>query len=135
MTWRVLVVDDDPQIRDALERALSRVGYEVLTAEGGDSAYAILAGSPVDAVLLDLLMPHLPGDALFLAILRRWPRLKSRVVLMSGHPEASHREWPEELKACPLLVKPFRLRELYAAVAAVLPAEESRPLKRNHGQG
>lgn len=133
MTWRVLVVDDDPQIRDALDRALTRAGYQVLCAEGGDSAYAILSSTPVDIVLLDLIMPQLPGDALFLAIIRRWPTLRSHVILMTTDADVPNREWPEELKSCPLLTKPFRLHELYRAVESVAPAEEPLPRKRSNG--
>ena len=59
MTHRVLVVDDEPQIRSALERALRRNGYEAITVASGESAYAVLADMSVDAILVDLILPQL----------------------------------------------------------------------------
>ncbi len=133
MTWRVLVVDDEPQLRSSLERALRRVGYEVLSAAGSDSAYAILSQSKVDVLLLDLRMPQVSGETLFLAVIRRWPALIGRVILMSGDPYAMQVDWPPELQACPFLVKPFGLDELYSVIGKVLPAE-GLGLRRHPGQ-
>lgn len=133
MTWRVLVVDDEPQVRSSLERALRHVGYEALSAADSDSAYIILSQSKVDVLLLDLRMPQVSGETLFLAVIRRWPSLIGRVILMSGHPDAKRADWPPELQACPLLAKPFGLEELYSAIGKVLPAEDLR-LRRHPGQ-
>jgi DNA-binding NtrC family response regulator len=134
MNRRVLIVDDDPQIRNALELALVREGYEVITADGGDSAYAVLSDTPVDVILLDLSMPQLPGDALFLAIVRRWPGLARRVILMTGDSDPDSADWPDELKACPILAKPFRLQDLYTAVQSALPEDEVPPLRHSNGK-
>ena len=124
MMVRVLVVDDEPQVRSAVERALRRAGYEVLCASSGDSAYGILSDAQVDAILLDLLMPQMGGDALFLAFVRRWPYLIGRVILMSGHPDLDREHWPPELHACPVLEKPFRLEELYRVLEEVIGGTE-----------
>ena len=132
MNHRVLVVDDEPQVRVAMERALRHVGYDVLTASSGESAYAMLAEERVDGVLLDLSMPQLSGDAVFLAIVRRWPELADRVILMSGYPDPLQDHWPAELRACRTLEKPFSLDELYRVVSEVVkrPGGERR---RSHG--
>jgi two-component system response regulator MprA len=58
---RVLVVDDEPQFRRALERALKLEGYEVDVAGNGVEALKTLADGPADAVVLDVLMPKLDG--------------------------------------------------------------------------
>ena len=58
---RVLVVDDEPQFRRALERALKLEGYEVEVAANGVEALRTLADGPADAVVLDVLMPKLDG--------------------------------------------------------------------------
>ncbi|MEP6571076.1 MAG: response regulator [Gemmatimonadota bacterium] len=130
MKRRILVVDDDAQIRHALIRALERQQYEVISAAGGDSAYAVLSETHVDLVLLDLVMPQMSGDALFLAIIRRWPALRGRVILISGDIHSSRDQWPAELKACRVLEKPFGLAELYRAVELALIEEELPPFQQ-----
>lgn len=120
MTWRVLVIDDEPAVRHALERALRYFGYEVVSAAGGDSAYEILQHDRFDAVLLDIRMPLMSGDTLFLAIVRRWPALKEQIILMSGDPENAAEGWSSELRARPFLAKPFTLDTLQQSLRAVL---------------
>lgn len=132
---RVLVVDDEPAIRHALERALRRRGFEVVSASGGDSAYTLLSETPIDLVLLDVRMPQVSGDALFLAIVRRWPHLRDRVILMSGHPYAVEEDWPAELRHCPLLAKPFNLDLLFQTIDSVLRATAVEPPRRHNGHG
>ncbi|HXE56908.1 MAG TPA: response regulator [Gemmatimonadales bacterium] len=121
---RILLVDDEPAILGVLGRALARAGYQVDTASQADSAYAILGERAVDLVLLDLRLGQIRGDVLALAVLRRWPRLRGRIVLMSGDPDASD-GWPPELRACPVLAKPFPLDLLYRTIAATLHACEA----------
>jgi DNA-binding NtrC family response regulator len=133
MTPRVLVVDDEPQIRSALERALQRNGYEAITVASGESAYAVLADLSVDAILVDLILPQLSGSALALALIRRWPNLRGRLVFMSGDPGLAVAEWPEELQGCPVLVKPFQLDELMDTVASVMEQHRHPPLEASGG--
>src|SRR5499427_6599852 len=63
MAERVLIVDDDPVARRLVENMVSRLGYEVMTAEGGDAAVAALGapGARIDCMILDLVMPDLDG--------------------------------------------------------------------------
>ncbi len=132
MSTRLLVIDDEPSIRHALDRALRWCGYEVLLASGADSAYELLSETDVDLVLLDVRMPQMTGDTLYLALVRRWPRLRGRVVFMSGDPEHCRDEWPEELRRRPMLAKPFALKELESLIATVLSAQtESLPRQSN----
>jgi DNA-binding NtrC family response regulator len=131
---RVLVIDDDPMLRRIVGRMLSTVGYDALTACDATSAYAILAETRIDAVLLDLRMPDVPGDALFYAIVRRWPRLTGRIALMSGDVWEIEAEGPAELRACPMLAKPFGLGEL-AVLLARLTAGEGEDVRRQGSGG
>ena len=71
-------------------------------------------------MLLDLQLPQISGDAFFLALTRRWPRLLGRVVLMTGDPLPPRPDWPVELAGCPVLLKPFSLDTLLTTVSAVL---------------
>ena len=120
---RILVVDDEPALRRTLERALKHQ-YEVVSAADPHSAYQILGETSVDLVLLDLRLPHMAGDTFFLAVVRRWPRMLGRVILMSGDPLPPQPDWPVELAGCPVLHKPFSLDTLLQAVADVLTSAE-----------
>jgi two-component system, OmpR family, response regulator MprA len=119
MNRRVLIIDDEPALRQALERALKSFGYEAASAGDPQSAYLMLAEGSFDAVLLDLRLKQAMGDALYLAIVHQWPYLRGRVVVMSGDPWSAQHTWPPELLACPVLVKPFTLDNLAALIDRV----------------
>jgi DNA-binding NtrC family response regulator len=128
MSWRVLIIDDEPSVRHALERALRYFGYEVVSAAGGDSAYEILQHDRFDLILLDIRMPLMSGDTLFLAIIRRWPELRDRTILMSGDAGHTPEGWSAELRARPFLAKPFTLDTLRQSLESVLePLARPRP--------
>jgi DNA-binding NtrC family response regulator len=126
VTPRVLIVDDEPSLRRALDRALRGVGCEVVTAGDAHLAYQVLHETDVDLVLLDLHLPQMSGDTFFLALTRRWPRLAERIILMTGDcfPETGH--WPAELRGCPLLLKPFTIDVLRRTVLDMLEGPEDR---------
>jgi DNA-binding NtrC family response regulator len=124
MTARILIVDDEPALRRTLERALTAHSYEVVSVADPHSAYQMLDESSFDLVLLDLRLPQMAGDTFFLAIVRRWPRLLRRVILMSGDPWFKQPGWPVELVGCPVLHKPFSLETLIKTVGEVLAASE-----------
>ncbi|HTK41762.1 MAG TPA: response regulator [Gemmatimonadales bacterium] len=119
MTARVLIIDDETSLRQTLERALRSFGYEVDSAPDPLSAYHLLGDATYDVVLLDLRLRQAKGDALYLALVRQWPYLRGRVMLMSGDPWSAQDTWPPELVACPLLVKPFTLDTLAGLVARI----------------
>jgi DNA-binding response OmpR family regulator len=127
---RVLIVDDEPALRRTLARALESLQYEVLTAGDSHLAYTMLDEADVDLVLLDLHLPHLSGATLYLALVRRWPRLRGRIILMTGDPFVLEEDWPAELLACPLLPKPFTLSALAEIVRSVLADAEPGPDQR-----
>jgi two-component system, OmpR family, response regulator MprA len=115
---RLLVVDDDPDVRESLERALRYAGYSVTTAVHGADALDVLARSPVDLVVLDVLMPMLDGfDAC--------RRLRQRgdttpVLVLTARDTVDDRVAGLEAGADDYLVKPFALRELEARIRALL---------------
>jgi DNA-binding NtrC family response regulator len=124
VTARILVVDDEPALRRTLERALKGQAYEVVAVADPHSAYQILGESSFDLVLLDLRLPHMAGDTLFLAIVRRWPRLLGRVILMSGDASPPDPDWPVELAACPVLHKPFSLDTMLTTIRDALASAD-----------
>jgi DNA-binding NtrC family response regulator len=136
MTARILIVDDEPSLRRTLERALTSFQYKVVSVADPHSAYLMLDESRFDLVLLDLRLPQMAGDTFFLAIVRRWPRLLGRVILMSGDPPTQQADWPTELVGCPMLSKPFTLDSLVKLVEVVLAQAETRPdLREGNGHG
>jgi two-component system response regulator FixJ len=122
---RILVIDDEPALRRTLERALRGQGYDVSSVADPHSAYQILAEFRFDLVLLDLRLPQMSGDTLFLALVRHWPRLLGRIILMSGDIQAPQPGWPAELIHSPVLHKPFSLDVLIKTVGQVLAAADS----------
>lgn len=133
---RILIVDDEPSLRSTLERALTAFHYKVVSVADPHSAYQMLDESSFDLVLLDLRLPQMAGDTFFLAIVRRWPRLLGRVILMSGAPPAQQPHWPSELAACPILIKPFSLQALGDLVKSVLAKADAQPgLLEGNGPG
>ena len=124
---RLLLLADEAPLRRAVERALVSFGYEVASAGDPSSAYLLLSERQFDALVLDLHLPNLLGDAFYFAVVRHWPHLRGRVVLLAGDSCAGAESWPDELRGCPMLVKPFTLELLARTVAAILePADRRR---------
>jgi DNA-binding NtrC family response regulator len=73
MNHAVLIVDDEPKIFHALRRALHREPYELLYAESGEQALALLTERAVDVVVVDENMPNMKGSALLARIRQQWP--------------------------------------------------------------
>ena len=113
-------------LRRTLERALGAMGYDVVSVGDPLLVYELLDAADYDLVILDIHLPQLSGDALAIALLRRLPRLAERLLLMTGDPWALRADWPDELRRCPLLVKPFTLDGLAAMVRGAL-APTGRP--------
>lgn len=115
---RLLVVDDDPGVRDSLGRALRFAGYAVDVACNGVEALDAVARSPVDLVILDVLMPMVDG---FDACRRLRARGDSTPILvLTARDGIDDRVTGLEAGADDYLVKPFALRELLARVQALL---------------
>jgi adenylate cyclase len=116
----ILVVDDNDDNRDLLARRLTRQGYEVRVAAGGQEALAALAAWPVDLVLLDVMMPDLDGYAV-LQRLKRDPALRDIPVLMiSALDELDSVVRCIQLGAEDYLSKPFDPVLLQARIGACL---------------
>jgi DNA-binding response OmpR family regulator len=121
-----LVVEDDASLRAALTSVLSSQGHRVLATGEPDSAYALLAGESVDAVLLDVRLPTMSGLALSLAIAHRWPALQGRIAFMAAYADAPDvRPWLRS-HHCTVLAKPFRFEELAHWLAAIVRAQDRR---------
>jgi len=115
---RVLVVDDEPAVRRALERALRLEQYDVELAEDGREALDRLVERPADAVILDVAMPRLDG----LEVCRRLRRAGDRVpvLMLTARDAIDDRVEGLDAGADDYLVKPFALKELQARLRALL---------------
>jgi DNA-binding response OmpR family regulator len=117
---RVLVVDDEPAICKALTMALSRAGFDAVAAQTGESALAILRSERVDVLVLDLRIPDTRGDVIFELAAAIHPHLRTQTLFLTGDISERALRLIAACK-CPSLRKPFELRELTDAVAALAP--------------
>ena len=120
----ILVVDDEPIVRDLAQRVLERSGYQVLIAEDGQAAIDIASGHPeVRAVLLDLGMPVMGGDTAAPLLRAQHPELA--LILSSGYSEreASERFGHGLLNG--FLQKPYTPWALLAKVAEALTGPDA----------
>jgi DNA-binding response OmpR family regulator len=117
---RVLIVDDEPAICKALKIALERAGYEAIAAQSGDSALTVLSLEPVDVLLLDLRIPDTRGDVVFELAAATHPHLRHQTLFMTGDISDRAHKLIQSCK-CPVIRKPFELREMIAAVDALVP--------------
>jgi two-component system, OmpR family, response regulator MprA len=115
---RLLVVDDERAVRDALRRAFRLEGYDVTLAGDGEEALASLTASEPDAVILDVLMPGVDG----LVVCRRLRERGSRVpvLMLTARDAVGDRVAGLDAGADDYVVKPFALEELLARVRALL---------------
>jgi two-component system, OmpR family, response regulator MprA len=104
---RILVVDDERPVREALERALRLEGYEVEAAADGQEALLALARRSVDAIVLDVLMPVLDGLETCRSLRRQGNR--TPVLMLTARHEVSDRVAGLDAGADDYLVKPFAL--------------------------
>ena len=122
---RILVVDDEPSVRDALDRALRMDGYKVQLAADGREALDALAAAPPDAVVLDVLMPQLGG----IEVCRRLRDAGDRtpVLMLTARDRVADRVRGLDAGADDYLVKPFALEELRARLRALLRRNGTDP--------
>lgn len=115
---RILVVDDDPELRALLQRFLSEHGFQVRVADTGKAMDAALQRDPADVIVLDLMMPGEDG----LAVLRRLRADgdQTPVIMLTARGDPVDRVLGLEMGADDYLAKPFLPRELVARIAAML---------------
>lgn len=131
---RLLIVDDEPDVRSAMSRVLERAGYAVRVAAYAEQALEELRAEPVELVITDMIMPKENGAALIAAVKEEFPAV--RIVAISG----GGNFWPQGYKseaittsaylaaastagADGVLAKPFEIVELLDTIRSVLAAD------------
>jgi PAS domain S-box-containing protein len=121
---RLLLVEDDPSVREVLAEYLENQGYTVLSADDGEEGLEVARreGCAVDLVLTDVVMPRMNGVELARLLRDEFPHIK--VLLISGHTKDRKRVVEESLKwpSCSFLQKPFAPRDLGLRIRELLDA-------------
>ncbi len=121
---RILVIDDEPNLRHTLGYALQQEGYEVVSAVDGEEGIALFANARPDVVILDVMLPKIDG----FEVCRRLRRTSSVPVLMlTARDTELDKVIGLEIGADDYLVKPFSMRELIARVRAMLRRSGQEP--------
>ncbi|MPZ22340.1 MAG: response regulator, partial [Dehalococcoidia bacterium] len=117
---RILIVDDEPAIREMLQQMVMTDGYDAETAASGVEGLKLLEESHFDLVIADLKMPGLSGEEMFWGIVSARPALARRVIFITG--DAGSEESSLFLRSVqnPTLEKPFQLQKLRDLIARVL---------------
>ena len=111
---KILVVDDDPEVRMATRDFLSSKGYDVSVAEGGRDALRQLDSSPADVVLLDVAMPDMDGLETLKRIVSAHPNVP--VIMVTGNADIEITSKVLQLGAADYVPKPFDLDYLNEAI-------------------
>jgi DNA-binding response OmpR family regulator len=117
---KILVVDDDPEVRMATRDFLSSKGYEVAVAEGGREALRMIDASPPDVVLLDVAMPVMDGMETLRRIVATHPAMP--VIMVTANADIEITSKVLQLGAADYVPKPFDLDYLDQAISIQLSA-------------
>ena len=117
---RILLAEDDDNLRIFLARALRRAGHEVCDMPDGRQALAWVSEHPVDLLLADVVMPGLDGIELARRASDMWPHL--RVIFITGFAAVALRQRNVTKREAAVLAKPFHLRQLVDEIDRFLAA-------------
>jgi DNA-binding response OmpR family regulator len=121
MMARILIIEDDNEVREYLESVISRAGYEVISAENGKEGVELFATQPADLVVTDIIMPEKDGIETIMDLRRANPGLK--VIAISGGGRSEPENYLHSarlLGANRTMKKPFTNQEMLAAIAELL---------------
>ena len=125
---RILIVDDEAEIRETLAEILSGAQHNVATAGSGREALERMAAEHYDVILTDIRMPDLDGRTLYREIQRRWPEQARRVVFVTGDSFASNLDEFATEYGRPVIEKPFVPGDVRRVVAET--AERASPQRQ-----
>jgi len=115
---RILITEDDTQLRDALKQNLSDEGYDVATASDGNEAIPLIHGSEFHLVILDLKMPYIDGFEVLQFIKSTFPNTK--VIVLTAYADLKTTERCKQLKADEVIGKPYNLQDLFGVIEGMM---------------
>lgn len=127
-TGHILIIDDEAPLRQTLARILQRAGYEVTTAESGETGLALVASTEFDMLYMDLRMPGMPGLDALKIIHASHPNLP--VVLFTAQPDLESAVEALRLGATDYLLKPLQPQVLLERTQAILSQREKERRRR-----
>jgi diguanylate cyclase (GGDEF)-like protein len=130
MPVKILVVDDDPDIRDILKLTLSEENYDVIEAGDGEEALKIIGNKPLDLVLLDFRIPKVDGREVCRRIKKDLLLRHLPIIMVTGKGDISDKVGGIDAGADDYIVKPFEPKELLARIRMILRRTE-RDLEAN----
>ena len=119
---RILIVDDEPAIRKLCQRVLTEEGFEVDTASNGEIALAMISKQEYELYLIDIKMPLMTGEELYVSLKKTYPRSAGRVVFITGSALGAATESFLQSSGRPILLKPFTTNELKTIITQALKA-------------
>ena len=130
---RILIIDDEPQIRSMLKLMLERDGYEVVEAPDGIEGIRVYRQNPTDLIITDLIMPNKDGIGMIIDLKKEFPEVK--IIAMSGgglNKPDRYLMGAKKLGAACTLTKPIDREEMLRAVKDILkdtplPGEQPQP--------
>ena len=130
---RILIIDDEPQIRSMLKLMLEREGYEVVEAPDGVEGIEVYRQNPADLIITDLIMPNKDGIGMIIELKKEFPDVM--IIAMSGgglNKPDGYLKGAEKLGAACTLTKPIDREEMLKAVKDILknslsPEEQPQP--------
>jgi CheY-like chemotaxis protein len=123
----VLIVDDEEALAEVVAEAVQRDGHTAGIAANGAMALEMLAREAYDLVISDTKMPLLDGETFYAEIQRRFPRLRERIIFLTGDVLSPDKREFLERTGAPYLTKPCDLDEIRRTVRCVLAGEGGRP--------
>ncbi len=122
MTFRILIADDEKNIRSGLSRALEMDGYEVFSAEDGQAALKVLLREDIDLIISDLRMPRMTGEELLRRVTSAYPAVP--VIILTGHGTVDNAVQAMRDGAYDFITKPVNLERLGLLVKRALGRRE-----------
>jgi len=138
MNTRILIVEDDPDIAELVERYLARAGFQIDRAANGREALHAVAARMPDLMVLDIMLPHVDGLEICRSLRSKPETAALPIIMLTARADESERIVGLELGADDYLAKPFSPGELVARVRALLrraqrgapaPQDDSQPLQ------
>lgn len=115
---RILVIDDEPEIRELLKDKLERSGYEIVTASDGNEGVKLFRKNPTDLIITDIIMPEKEGVEVIQELHSEYPKVK--IIAISGGGQHTSMQFclnlAKSLGAVRSFNKPFKLAEIVEAI-------------------